>query len=321
VSGDAPSAGHAGAPPTAVSELPDPDDLGWPTAPDGDAGSARTVLEGRVAARKARIEAAISRAKAKADADIAQNADFQKALIEIAKGVLDRARTGADTVQKTAGTIGTLYAAVLAVSFSVADRPLPARGVLPAFFLGIALVLAASYLAFLNRKDPQGGVRTSGRWPGGLDGQFQRVTFLLAWSRVSARRRAPLMQSALVALGIGVILLPIAFVSVPASLVRASPSTVAVTPTPWPSPPVGMSEDLGTVLYGAQVKEVADQRAQVLAAKTPVDDGPFILVVALIGLLLVAVPLLRAAVEQARQKRSNAAGQPAPRPGNAPDPP
>jgi hypothetical protein len=293
-----------------VAEPPDSDDLGWPTPTAGDAESELKVLEGRVAARKARIEAAIARAQAKVDADIAQNADFQKALIETAKGVLDRARTGADTVQKTAGTVGTLYAAVLAVSFSVADRPLPARGVLPAFFLGISLVFAASYLAYLNRKDPQEGLHTSKRWLAGLDGQFQRVTFLLAWSRLSAQRRAPLLQSALVALGLGVVLLPIAFVNVPTSFVGKASSSPAVSPTPWPSPPSGMTDALSKVLYEAQVKEAADQRTQTLAAKAPVDDGPFILAVALGGLFLVAMPLLVAALGRARSRPSSPADGP-----------
>jgi hypothetical protein len=53
--------------------------------------------------------------------------------------------------------IVTLYTAVLAVAFSVADHPLPWTGLLPAFFLGLAITFAAGFLAYLPKAGPEHG--------------------------------------------------------------------------------------------------------------------------------------------------------------------
>ena len=74
--------------------------------------------------------------------------DFFKAIYEVQKGSIDRVRSGAEFVEKAAAGILAVYSAVLGVVFSVSDKaPLPVRGLIPAIFLALALVLAAFFLA------------------------------------------------------------------------------------------------------------------------------------------------------------------------------
>lgn len=181
----------------------DPDRSGWPPHGAPDTEAAKAVFAGKVAARGKRIEAAIARAQANRDADLAQNAEVQKALVEVARGGLDRARSNAETVQKAAGTIGTLYTGILGVAFSVTSRPLPVRGVLPALFLGLAVAASTAYLAYLSRREDSSTTSFRAGGPG-LAGQLARLEFLIRWIRGAVRERAWLLRSSVVALALGV---------------------------------------------------------------------------------------------------------------------
>src|SRR4051812_42880180 len=97
-----------------------PDYSGWPRESE-PVSSAMTekIFEAQVAARGKRIESAIARVQAYRQADLDQNAEFQKALLEVGKNGIERARSNAETVQKAAGAIGTICAGILGVAFSV----------------------------------------------------------------------------------------------------------------------------------------------------------------------------------------------------------
>src|SRR5688572_10764747 len=101
---------------------------GWPDAGDcanaSDASSeiCKAKLEVRkkrtdqeIARSKAQLDAEITTAKAQADADIAVAQTYYDSVFEIAKGSIDRTRASAETVQKGAGAIVTLYAGILAL--------------------------------------------------------------------------------------------------------------------------------------------------------------------------------------------------------------
>jgi hypothetical protein len=274
---------------------PDPDWAGWPEPPPDDAPtSAQKVFEAQVGARGRRIDAAIARRKANQDADIAQNAEFQKALIEVAKGGIDRSRANAETVQKAAGAIGTIYTGILGVTFSVTSRPLPTRGVLPAVFLGIAVALSTAYLAYMSRReDVTEHSLDAGRT--GLAGQFERVTFLLRWVRRTVRRRGWLLRSSVIGLALGVVLLPVAFISW-----GGQAAAVPETP-PWPSSaPAGLSPDLQKIQFQAEVHEVARLRTARSAAP---DDTAFTIAAFAAGLALVIVGGAVARDEKATPRR------------------
>ena len=257
----------------------DPDWAGWPTYDAQDTAAAKAVFEGKVAARGKRIEAAIARAQANRAADLAHNAAVQQALIEVARGGLDRARSNAETVQKAAGTIGTLYTGILAVAFSVTSRPLPVRGVLPALFLGLAVAASTAYLAYLSRRD-EASTTSFRAGEAGLAGQLTRLEFLIRWVRGAVRERAWLLRSSVVALALGVVLLPVPFVD------TGGRAAAAPTGPAWPAPPTGLDAELQKIRYQAEVSEVARLRAA--RAEDP-DDVGFTVVVGLVGLALVAL--------------------------------
>lgn len=258
---------------------PDPDWTGWPDAKTDE--QAQVVFAGKVDARKLRVQAAIDRAKAVQAADLAQNAEFQKALIEITKGGFDRTRANAETVQKAAGVIGTIYTGALAAAFSVADRPLPPRGMLPALFLGLAVALSTGYLAYLashgrSKRTPT-GVSSD---PRGLRGQFLRVELLAEAVSRAVRRRSYLMRCAVLALTVGVITLPVGFIALP----EAGRAPAAVPD--WPMPAAQISDpELAKVRYEAEVSERARQRERALVAGT--EDIRMLAALAAVGLAVV----------------------------------
>jgi hypothetical protein len=254
----------------------DPDWEGWPRS-DGLDDAPKKIFEARVAARGRRIDAAIARAQANRDADLAQNAEFQKSLLEVAKGGLERARANAETVQKAAGAIGTIYTGTLGVAFSVTSRPLPTRAILPALFLGTAVAASTAYLAYLSpRGDP--ATLTLRGTSTGLAGQLERVAFIAGWVRRSVLRRVWLLRSSVVALAIGVVLLPIPFVGL-----QRSPTTQPSLP-PWPTPTSGLDAELQKIRYAAEIDEVSRLRAADAAAPS---DTLITLWIGGVGLILV----------------------------------
>jgi hypothetical protein len=76
-------------------------------------------------------------------------------------------------------------------------------------FLGLAIVLATSYLAFLTRGDRTDPPPTSGDWE---TGQINRLNAFILWTAESVYRRAFLLRASVVSLGIGVALLPVPFI-------------------------------------------------------------------------------------------------------------
>lgn len=196
---------------------------------------------------------------------------YYQALLDIAKGAIDRSRSAAELVQKSAAAIGTLYVGILGVSFSVSNRHLPPRGLAPAVFLGIAIILSTAYVAYLTPPEEVelGPLSTSP--PERLQ---NRLDNFYAVIDATVERKTPWLRAAVVALGVGVVLLPAPFVSI-AGGDKADPSAQA-----WPAAPVvtGDRAPLAAILYKAQVDEVAARRQQL------VESSSDVLVWALIGL-------------------------------------
>ena len=211
-------------------------------------------LEGELARQTAQQEADAARAQATDDAINASIAAFHNALIEVSKTAIDRARAGADTVQKSAGAIATVYTTVLAVAFSVSERPLPSRGLVPAILLGWAIVWSTAYLAYLSRakavKQPQPTTEFE-------EGAMRRSIAFIEWTRSAAMNRKYALRVSVFALAFGLALLPAPFVNFePVTETSAS----APTGPPWPGQPTGRDAELNKILYQAQVTEAADLR-------------------------------------------------------------
>jgi hypothetical protein len=226
--------------------------------------------------------------KGELDADAANQAQkagydnaYYQALLEVAKGSLERSRLAADVVQKAAAAIGTLYAAVLGVSFSVSNHRLPARGIIPGIFLGLAIALSTAYVAYIGRPsdvqlDP---LHTSPpvRLQRHVNNFFRIITD-------TVQRRVYWLRASVIALGIGVLLLPIPFITF-----GTGAAVTAASQYPWPSPQPASTDREGTleaIVFKAQVDEVAALRQQARLEQSEPDLVGWLIATAF-GLLLV----------------------------------
>lgn len=233
----------------------DVDVVGWPT-PDpeySDWGKDRYAAQLEV--RKKRAEQEIAQAQSDIDAENGTLQEFYKAILEVGKGSIDRARASADTVQKAAAAIGTIYAAALTVAFSASDRPLPIRGIIPGILLGLALVLSTFFLAYLP--DPDEG-RSD---PSELEVSELPDAFV-AWTKKAALARRKWLRASVLALGLSLVFLPAPFVALGHSPDKArSPD--------WP-PLASSAQDanleLQKIVYTAQIDETKTLRAKPVAS-------------------------------------------------------
>ena len=155
------------------------------------------------------------------DADIKAETELVKAVhdayLEVAKASLDRAIQRATFVTTVVTGISALYTGALALVFSLAStpaQPLPPRGVVPLVFLGLGLVFSAFYMAFIRSSQ-----RRRILLPSGIGGEVeqQRLATFMEWTFSGVLARAWALRAAVVCLGLGVVFLPIAFLSVSAT--------------------------------------------------------------------------------------------------------
>lgn len=263
-----------------------------------------------LAEASAREEATRAAAAAEDDADRASSAAYSAAVLDVAKGSHERARGSAEFVQKAATAIFGLYTGALTLSFSVTEAPLPVRGLLPSVFLGLAVVLATGYLAYLTRG---GSVPDPQHAQGREQAELERVRTFVVWTRNSTMVRVWMLRASVIALAVGTIVLPLPFLT----LATAAPDTATQDATectaplvrdpatgacivPWPDPPPASAGpvELRELLYQAQVEEAAVARdtARETAASAPAADDSWVLWwVGGVGLALVlVVPALTA---------------------------
>jgi len=217
-----------------LSDLPE--QVNWPPPPAGggdQANLAQIHYQAQIDEVKARYQAQIDEVKAswrdraaheaeewkltearrdgRIAAEDALRAAVQSAYLEVAKGTLDRALKRAEFLTAAAGAIGTSYAALLGLVYSASadtPNPLPAAGIGPALFLGLAFVLSAFYISYIRV-----GISTGRALPAGLGVEMQeeRLLFFIKWITDSALERAWALRTAIVSLGIGVALTPLPF--------------------------------------------------------------------------------------------------------------
>lgn len=220
------------------SELPDTDS--WPQPPNepgAEKDFATILYQAQIDTAKARYLAEIEEVKARwrdeatelaerrkqeaarQDVALATEDKFREAVhnayLDVAKSTLERSLQRANFVTAAAGTIGTSYAALLALVYSVSStnpNPLPARGIVPAVFLGLSFLLSAIYVGFIRSGTTKGHFI-----PSGVGGQIEerRMVFFLYWAIGGAMRRAWALRAAVVSLGVGVALIPLPFLQVP----------------------------------------------------------------------------------------------------------
>lgn len=260
-------------------------------------GAADELYRAQLDVRKKRADAEIARAQALVDADIAVDQSYYEAVFEVAKSAIDRARSSAETLQKAAGAVVTLYTGALALAFSVGESPLPGKALFAAVLLGLAVVCSTAFVAFLPDRhsangdeggsgaateapvsavagagsgmpgdDPPGGGSEGGDsahrevrdWR--PDGEL-RADILVAWTRGAALRNSKVLRAGVAALAGAVVLMPAPFVTI-------DPSPDGQAQVEWPQPPPAVGDggdELREILYTAQVEEAAERRARPIA--------------------------------------------------------
>lgn len=173
---------------------------------------------------------------------------------------IDRARKGAEFVQTAASAIGVLYTGVLTLMFSVAENPLPVRGLIPTIFLAAAVVFATFYLSFLTDAstiDEPNVVGTP------TQRALIMANFLTRWTRNVTRNRVGMLRAAVMSMAVGVALLPIGLISIPGPDLGGA--AAAQPEIPWPTPEALAEPELAAVLYDHQL----DQFASTLGGAPP----------------------------------------------------
>lgn len=131
-----------------------------------------------------------------------------QAYIDTAKASLDQAMTRADTIQRAAAAIGTVYVGILAFVFKPERDPtqqlsfvLPVRGVWPVVFLGLAIAFTSLYLAFIRRYQ----LPPAGKLFVATPEAYTR------WATAALAHRSWLLHMAAMSLSVGLALLPLPF--------------------------------------------------------------------------------------------------------------
>lgn len=169
--------------------------------------------------------------------------------LETTAGALDRTQTAAKFVEAAATTVAALYTGALGFVFAADGTPLPWRGFVPTAFLAFAVGLSAVYLAFITRGRlvrPPTFVEA--------DDAIDRLQLMsqhyAEWISSAVRARQAFLRAAVVSLMVGVALLPMPFIEIPAEAATAADEEVAF-PTPQFERPV----DLAAIVYQAQIDE------------------------------------------------------------------
>lgn len=260
-------------------------------------------------------------------ADAASSAEYEKRSYDVAIGALERAKSGASAIQAASAAIAALYSGVLALVFSTEGATFPLRGVVSPIFLGLAVVLATYYLAFIAPVRDEAKVP-----PGGLAWQMNvhdRVSYVTRLVNTVVTRRSLAIRAAVVALAIGLAAMPLPFLSgdafeqatSAATTTRHSATDDAVAGSgsgdeslAWPEPRLDLPMELATILYQEQLdKFVADlyeADRQQGEHSGYVESLDFFLMAVLLGAAVVALLpplllLLAGLVGKARERMSH----------------
>jgi hypothetical protein len=202
--------------------------------------------------------------KARWEAEFGLTKQFHEKIAELAGGSIERSRDSAKYVQTAAAWIATLYTGLLALVFSVTENPLPLRGVYAAGFLGLAVALAAAYLAFIGNP---GKLRMYEGGASLTEQQMNRTGFLVKWINASVRDRRWAIRASVVCLAIGVAFIPVAFVA------DSKPAPVPDLPAA-PTIPGTIAEQVGTPAAELFEAQLGGYEAAIEARNEAIEKGP-----------------------------------------------
>ena len=191
--------------------------VNWPELPkvdqnDPQADVKKLLYQAQLDVTKVEYQADIEREKADWKSEYVQAQAVNSAYLDVAKSSLERTTSRANFVQTAATAISGVYVGALGLSFAAAQaKYLPARGIAPALFLGIAIFLVAIYTSFVTKPEDVKVPSSDGTLPGW---QRQRRDTFVLWTRAAILRRRHFLQASVISLGIGAFLLPLPYVDV-----------------------------------------------------------------------------------------------------------
>lgn len=196
---------------------------------------------------------------------------FEDAYYGAIRARLDQSRAAAEVVQRAAAAIGALYGAGLGVVFSVTDNPLPARGVVPLIFLGCAIVMSTVYLAWGGGEKQPGATEPPGEAADALERGQRSIQMFSAVVSEFNRRRRRYLRGSILALSLGLVLMPVPFIAIDTDGPAKTPPTATALPA-WPDPSrVTTRAELAR--YRAELAEAATARAQAIEAAAQPEDS------------------------------------------------
>ena len=216
---------HAsGSPPNVASAA---NGIGWPQLPQVEVGDPQAEV--KKVLYQAQVQIALTRQQLAVDEKKMQDAEdidsrkagwaydyavrevLHNAYVDVIKGAIDRSQSRAQYIQTAAAAISTAYAAILALSFKAdgtAAHPLPARGIVPTFFLGLAIAFSAIYLSYIGRGSSVPGPSAGASL---IENEERRLETFVAWASLPILARIYFLQAAVISLAVGIALLPIVY--------------------------------------------------------------------------------------------------------------
>ena len=167
--------------------------------------------------RATAADASGARHTAQSDADRANERALFKsvhdAYISVASDSLQRALQRGTFVVTASSAVVTLYTGILGVRFATGkgNQLIPARGLIPALYLGAAIALSAAYVAFLKSTTVNISLLPSGI---GADVAEARLQTFIFWTTSGVLDRSWAIRGAVGALALGAATLPLPFLSI-----------------------------------------------------------------------------------------------------------
>lgn len=269
---------------------------GWPPYPQTSSDTkefAQALYGAQLAAPKTRTETIEARYRSQFDVEAELFKNFHTTLRDIGKTTVTRTDSLAQLVQTASAAIVTLYTGVLGFVFVAGGTALPLRALIPAIFLGLAVVLAAAYAAFLT-PIPDTPYR-----PTSLPRQnaLAQTRAVLRFVRVRNHTRARAIRAAVVALGLGVLFLPAPFIALGSAGAPAPAVHATELPNIPEDAPAEALPELVVARYQVELSEAAAIRAgersagptaaetELLGIRMQVADANFLLLAALLAVV------------------------------------
>jgi hypothetical protein len=136
------------------------------------------------------------------------------AYIATTQSSLDRAMTRMNVVTSSVSAVTTVYTGLLALVYAAEPgkgEHLQAGALIPALFLGLALLLVTIYAAMFRRKTINADLLPSG--VGGYAAEYRLVTFM-EWCLAGVLARSWALHAGIVSFGLGIATLPLPFLKI-----------------------------------------------------------------------------------------------------------